>query len=190
MLIKSIFRVFMLLCFLFISGCVSTVFTGANIAYDRYHFYKKMNDVQLSAAVHHLLFANDKTFKCYHCSVNILVFNRDILIAGHVPNSALRDEAQRRISSISGYRRFFNQLNIENRHEYLVEDSWITTQIRSEVFLNSKIDPTSFKIMTADQVVYLLGDIFPKQASKIVQIARETQGVDKVVTLFKYYYLR
>jgi osmotically-inducible protein OsmY len=170
------------------TGCwSSSLWTGANLVYDRHDVYKQVSDFQLAATANRALY-KDMKFKCASCEVDVAVFNGDILLAGHVPNVYLRQEAQKRVL-IPGYRRIFNQLAISYLPENLVEDGWITTKIRSRILADSSIDPDQFKIVTVDRVVYLLGDVVPSQARNVVYIARSCEGVKRVVKLFKYYHL-
>ena len=117
------------------------------------------------------------------------VFNGDLLLVGHVPELALREEIMRRISNISGFRRVFNQIDVADLPNNSMNDSWITTKIRSQIFADSTIDPNVFKVITSDNIVYLMGDVQPNQATKVIDIARNTEGVVRVVKLFKYYNL-
>lgn len=172
-----------------LSGCVgSTIWSGASIIYDRHNTYKKIDDFKLGADANRALY-QDTTLKCKTCIIDVAVFNRDLLLAGHVPARALRREAQARVASVPGYRRIFNQLSISYASDTAIRDSWITAKIRSEIVADSEIDPNQFKVVTADQVVYLMGDVVPEQASRVVLIARKTSGVKRVVKLFKYYHL-
>ncbi|MBA2710900.1 MAG: BON domain-containing protein [Tatlockia sp.] len=172
----------------FLTGCISNLWTGANLVYDRHNVYKKLSDYQLAAKASHALF-HDQVLKCDNCSVDLAVFNGDILLAGHVPSLVLRTEAKKRITGLSGSRRFFNQLDLSSKPAKTVDDSWITTKIRSRIFADSEIDPNAFKIITSDSIVYLMGDVKPQQAEKVIDIARTTEGVERVVKLFKYYHL-
>lgn len=171
-----------------LTGCLSNLWTGANLVYDRHHVYKKLSDYQLTAKASHALF-HDYVLKCNDCSVDLAIFNGDILLSGHVPNAKLREEAKQRIIRLVGYRRVFNQIEISSQPVKTIEDGWITTKIRSRIFADSEIDPHAFKIITSDQIVYLMGDVRPHQALKVINIARSTEGVLRVVKLFKYYNL-
>lgn len=182
-----LFVVLVLVC-CFLSGCLSSLWTGAELIYDRHNLYKKVGDYQLSAQAHQALY-QDGVFKQDNCSIDLAVFNGDILLAGHVPSLDLRQEAVARISALSGYRRLFNQLDILAQSGNRLEDSWITTKIRSRIFADSSIDPKVFKVITSDRIVYLMGDVRPKQAAQVISIARHTTGVERVVKLFKYYNL-
>ncbi|MBA3536734.1 MAG: BON domain-containing protein [Tatlockia sp.] len=182
-----VFCILLLGCLL-LTGCVSNLITGATLIYDRHNVYKKLSDVQLAAKASHALF-HDHVFKRNDCSVDLAVFNGDILLAGHVPTTELRQEAKQRILALNGYRRLFNQIDLSGQSANTVEDSWITAKIRSRIFADSEIDPHVFKVITSDRIVYLMGDVRPQQAAKVVDIARNTENVARVVKLFKYYNL-
>lgn len=173
---------------LLLSGCVSEVWTGANLVYNRHHIYKQVSDFQLGANASTALY-HDNTFKRKDCDIEIAVLNGDILLVGHVPTVELREEAYARIENVSGKRRLFKQLTLHNARGNPVLDSWITAKIRSQMFANSEIDPKAFKIVTVDQIVYLMGDVVPAQAAEVILFARECVAVKRVVKLFKYYNL-
>jgi osmotically-inducible protein OsmY len=181
------FVVFLLSCSL-LTGCLSGVWSGATLIYDRHNVYKKISDYELSAEAHRALYG-DNVFKRERCTIDLAVFNGDILLVGHVPTLALRQTAIKRISTLSGYRRLFNQMDISQQPNNTLEDSWITTKIRSQIFADSAIDPNAFKVITSDRVVYLMGDVRPAQAALVINIASNTTGVERVVKLFKYYNL-
>ncbi|CEK12224.1 BON domain-containing protein [Legionella hackeliae] len=180
---------FILLLSNLLTGCLSNAWTGAMLVYDRHNVYKKVSDYQLSANVHHELYAADRLLEQKGCVIDIAVFNGDILLAGHVPSLELRDAAIARVSKVSGYRRLFNQLDIDSHRSRTVQDSWITAKIRSRIFADSAIDPNVFKVVTSDSIVYLMGDVTPEQAARVISIARNTHGVIRVVKLLKYYHL-
>lgn len=178
----------LIFCSLLLTGCVGSVWTGATLIYDRHSIYKKWDDYELAARAGHALF-DDKMFKQDGCSIDVAVFNGDVLLAGHVPTQALRQEAESRMEKLPDYRRIFNQLAINGQPGNLVQDGWITTKIRSRIFADSSINPHAFKIVTDDRIVYLMGDVKPAQAEKVIYIARNTTGVKRVVKLMKYYNL-
>lgn len=184
MLKQGCFRVFILLILVALSSC-SGVWTGATMVYDRHDVYKKLEDYHLYLKVNDVL-AEKKTFKNSQCTVDISVFNGDILIAGHVPTAEYQDELAKRLQQVQGYRRLFNVVRVLNTSSYAVQDSWITAKIRSQIFADSSIDPNAFKVQTTDGVVYLMGDVRTDQAAKVITIARHTDGVVHVVKILKY----
>lgn len=171
-----------------LNACVSDVWTGVSLVYDRHNLYLKVNDFQLAAAISRVLY-RDKIFKRPDCSIEIAVFNLDVLIVGHVPTVSLQQEAESRIRAIPGIRRLFNQLDLGHKQKNPLLDSWITTNIRGQILANSSIDPHHFKVVTSDQVVYIMGDALPEQAQIVIDYARRCRGVIRVVKLLRYYHL-
>lgn len=169
-----------------LSGCWSNLFTGASLIYDRHNIYIKLNDYQLAGKINNELY-KDKLFKCKDCSLEVAVFNRDVLVVGSLPKKSLRHAAIERITSIPGERRVYNQVAISHNTGDPVYDSWITGNIRSRIIADSDIDPHEFKVVTSRQVVYLIGDVRQEQAEKVLVFARQSQGVRRVVNLLRYY---
>ncbi len=170
----------------FISGCVGGLWTGASLAYDRHNVYNKLTDYGLTDAATRALFA-DKLFRNEQCTLDVAVFNGDVLIVGHVPSVEMRDEANQRLRQVTGYRRLFNHITVSRNPSNNIPDMWITTKIRSQIIADDAINPKAFKIVTADGVVYIMGDVHKEQADKVVNIARRTEGVVRVVKMLKYF---
>jgi osmotically-inducible protein OsmY len=47
-------------------------------------------------------------------------------------------------------------------------------------------DPTRVNVTTAHRVVYLMGKVSHEEDDAVTQIARDTDGVEKVVKVFEY----
>lgn len=170
----------------FLSGCLSNIWTASSLVYDRHNVFKKLSDYQLQLRTTNALYS-DKLFKNEHCVIDIAVLNGDVLIAGHLPSQELLQEANKRLTQVSGYRRLFNRLTVRMAKSNSIEDAWITTKIRSQIFADDTIDPNAFKVVTSDRIVYLMGDVRKEQAEKVINIARFTSGVEWVVKMLKYF---
>lgn len=185
---KKIIFILVIITTALISGCIGSVWTGANLIYDRHTVYKQVEDFQLAANANRALF-KDELLKCSKCTLDLAVLNGDILIAGNLPNAELRHEAQVRLKQLGGYRRLYNQISIRPPEYSTIQDSWITAKIRSKIVADADINPHDFKIVTANHIVYIMGDVIPEQAFKVIQMARETLGVKRVVKIMRYYNL-
>lgn len=179
-----IFIVFLLVASL--SACMGTVWTGASMLYDRHNVYKKISDYNLLNKVNQVL-AEERTFNNSACLLDIVAFHGDILIAGHVPSEDYLEELKSRLARVKGYRHLFIEIKVVQTTSNSIQDSWITTKIRGQIFKDDSIDPNSFKVVTSDGIVYLMGEAKADEAEKVIQIARSTEGVVKVVKLMKYF---
>jgi osmotically-inducible protein OsmY len=190
---KKIFKWNWILCFgsLFLSGCLGSIWTGASLFYDRHHIFKKTTDIGLAAKIGHAI----KMEPSLNCPSNrcfeIATFHGDVLLLGTVQNQEQKDKAKAVALAVQGYRHLYNYIQMEPQFNYEVNlnDHWITTKIRSQVLANSDIDPDPFKVVTYNQVVYLLGDVLDSQEDLIINIAKDTERVSKVVNLLQSYSL-
>lgn len=179
------FLIISTLCIL-LAGCLGGLWTGASMVYDRHNVYKKISDYHLVIAVTDALFV-DKTLKENGNVLDVAVFNGDVLIAGHVSSDTYLSEINTRLKPITGQRRIYNQVVVNELPSNNAQDSWITTKIRSSIFADGSIDPNAFKIVTSDRVVYLMGDVRQDQGEKVIKMARTTAGVERVVKMLRYF---
>lgn len=173
-----------------LTACISSLWTGASFINDRHHWYKKLDDLQLLTQVKQALY-RDGRLKGHGCAIEMTVFRKDILVTGYVATQSLRSLVDQRMQAVSGKRHYYNELSLEHESKSsdFVLDSWITAKIRAEILADSSIDPGQFKVVTSNRVVYLMGDVIPEQAEKVVMFAREWSEVKRVVKLFQYYQL-
>lgn len=185
---KYLALIMIFFCSLVLTGCLGSVWTGATLIYDRHNVYKKLNDYQLAAELQKRLFF-DRVLKQPGCSLDLTVINGDVLLTGHVPTKGLKNLVDNRIANYQGYRHFYNFVSINTNANSSLNDAWLTAKIRAYIIADSEIDPHSFKIITADKIVYIMGDVRPQQAQRVIDIARSTEGVERVVKLMHYYNL-
>ncbi len=171
-----------------LGGCISDIWTGANMVYDRHSWYQRLNDLELTANVKQTLF-EEQSIKCDTCSVEFTIFNHDILVVGRVPTQSVRRKVTARLQALHNKRHLYNELVVTTEPGDPLTDSWITTKIRSQILSDSDIAPKQFKVVTSDGVVYLMGDVIPEQAERVVMFARQWSEVRRVVKLFQYYHL-
>lgn len=176
---------FLLCMTMILTACVSEVWNGASFIYDRHELIKKVNDYQILMNTNKLLFL-DNQLRSSECFLDIAVFHRDILIAGNLPSEALLRLAKLRLRQLKGYRALYNEIKVRPIPINSLSDTWITTKIRSRILADDSIDPKTFKIVTIDKVVYIMGDIMRDEARRVIDIARHTTEVMEVVSLLKY----
>lgn len=171
-----------------LSACFTDVLTGANVIYDRHHWYQKLGDYQLLMNVKEALY-REQGIKCPTCTIEITVFNRDVLLVGQLPSHSLQHLMSEKLQHIQGMRHLYNEISVSHVKADVFMDTWITAKIRSEILADSTIDPNQFKVITYNRVVYLMGNVMPEDANKVVMFAREWSEVRRVVKLFQYYQL-
>lgn len=166
--------------------------TGANIIYDRHQIYKKSADIALAAKVGHALKMAPELYCPSNKCFEIAVFHGDVLVLGNVPSELEKAKVTELIQKIKNYRRLYNfiQINPKFDDQQQWSDHWITTQIRAKVIANADIDPNPFKIISHQNVVYVMGDVLAYQETLILEICRNISNVEKVVNLLQVYDLK
>ena len=64
--------------------------------------------------------------------------------------------------------------------------TYITTKVKTQFLTENKFQANYVKVVTENSVVYLLGLVTQAEADAAVEIARNTEGVSKVVKVFEY----
>lgn len=117
--------------------------------------------------------------------LSISVREGRVLLTGRVENSEDAVEAIRLTWTVSGVTEVIDRIQIgksDGLGAYL-GDSWITTKIKTSYLTDSDIYSVNYTVKTVDGVVYVMGVAqTQKELDRVLQVARETRGVSKVVT--------
>lgn len=121
-------------------------------------------------------------------NVNVVSYNGIVLLIGQVPSEELRTLAAQTAAKIKRVRRVHNELTIVGKTSLLVRsnDGWISTKVKSKLALSNAIDSGRILVVTENGVVYLMGIVTSTEADAATNVARETNGVQRVVRVFEY----
>lgn len=157
------------------------------LVYERRAIQADITNHQLQLKANHALFDHYHHLKL--ANISITAYNKDLVVTGQVPKVEDKQLVSKILQKIKGARRVFNELTIGANVGLAqsMKDSWITSKIRARMIAANDINPRAFKIITEMGVVYILGDVKKAQARIVVDIARNTTGVKKVIRILKYY---
>jgi osmotically-inducible protein OsmY len=65
-------------------------------------------------------------------------------------------------------------------------DTFITSKVKTRFVTENRFPANLVKVVTENSVVYLMGIVTNEEAEAAVDIARNTDGVTKVVKVFEY----
>ncbi len=121
-----------------------------------------------------------------YANVRAVSYNQQVLLVGQVPTEAAKKEAGEVVRGVPNVKAVLNEIDVGpisdlNRS---ATDTLITTKVRARLIDAHDIFGNAFKVTTSNSVVYLMGIVTQREANRAVQIARETTGVSKVVTMF------
>ena len=175
-----------------LSGCIAVFAVagaGAGAAHDRRGVRTVFDDknLQLSALD---VYNKDKELALQN-DVSIVVYNGVMLLVGEVRTAELKARAERLVSGFSATRKLVNEIEVREPEGFWSRrrDNTITVHAKTamlDIVDQTGFDPTRINITTTHRVVYLMGIVSRDEAERIVEIARNVAGVERVVKVFEY----
>ncbi|EEW78207.1 divisome-associated lipoprotein YraP [Haemophilus influenzae] len=175
---------------IFLQGCVAAVIGGgavaAKVATDPRTTGSQIDDETLEFKVENAV-EKDAQIKA-EGRVNAVSYNGRVLLIGQVPNSDVKDTATALAKGVKGVNEVYNELTVSPKISFaqISKDSWLTTQVKSKMFVDGRVKATDVKVISENGEVFLLGNVTQSQANAAADIASKISGVKKVIKVFKY----
>lgn len=175
---------------IFLQGCVAAVIGGgavaAKVATDPRTTGTQIDDETLEFKVENAV-EKDAQIKA-EGRVNAVSYNGRVLLIGQVPNSDVKDTATALAKGVEGVNEVYNELTVSPKISFaqISKDSWLTTQVKSKMFVDGRVKATDVKVISENGEVFLLGKVTQSQANAAADIASKISGVKKVIKVFKY----
>ena len=111
-----------------------------------------------------------------------------VLLAGEVPTRDLKTLAEREVLKIRQVRGVYNELAVSAKPASLARtnDGFTTFKVKTKLLNDPNVGGLRIKVVTVNNVVYLMGSLDEKEGELAGKIAADTSGVLKVVKLFEY----
>lgn len=172
-------------CFPFLVAGVGGSAAAANSASSPLSLGTQVDDTTIKTKAIGVLNSFDQ-LKQNNSNVEVVVFNRIILILGQVPTEKLKNDVATQLSEIERVRSVYNQLIIGPKVSLTqyAKDSWITTEIKAKML--GKVNPSSYKVVTENGIVYLMAVTTHADGEKAAQIASRVKGVRQVIEAYSY----
>ena len=121
-------------------------------------------------------------------NISVASFDGILLLTGQVSSADLIPIASAQVVQLRNVRKFHNELTVAGKTSLLsrTNDSWLTTKVKSALSTAESFDTTRIKVVTENAEVYLMGLLTRAEADAAANIARDIQGVQKVVKIFEY----
>src|SRR5574338_1376658 len=171
-----------------LQGCVPLVAAGAGagalVATDRRSSGAYVDDQTFEWKIESQI--GDRCGDRVH--VNVVSFNRVVLLAGEASDEATKDELSRIAEANANVRSVVNDVvigpisSIGSRSN----DAVITSKVKARFVDEATFGVTHVKVYTEAGTVYLMGLVTRKEADAATEIARTTSGAAKVVRVFEY----
>jgi osmotically-inducible protein OsmY len=121
-------------------------------------------------------------------NISVTSFYGVLLLTGQVSSVNLIPIASAQVKPMRNVRKVYNELAVAGKTSLLsrTNDRWLTTKVKSAFSAAEFSDATRIKVVTDNGVVYLMGLLTRAEADAAANIARDIQGVQKVVKVFEY----
>lgn len=120
--------------------------------------------------------------------VNVTSYNRNVLLTGEVPVADSKTKAESLVKEINNTRAITNEIVVGPKSSIgsRSNDAYLTSKVKTKFVTENKFAANLVKVVTENSVVYLLGIVTKAEGDAAVEIARNTDGVTKVVKVFEY----
>lgn len=175
-----------------LSGClavpafVAGATAGGAVIYDQRSF-KTMAQDHTAEAYAQKWINEDPELK-ENADISVVVFNHVALMVGQARTPELRARAFKIVSLTKNISRIYNEVMVGGSTSLLqhTNDDWLTTKVKTKMLTKKGLESTQIKVVTDDNVVYLMGLVSPEQAKLATDVARKVSGVTRVVKVFQY----
>jgi len=120
--------------------------------------------------------------------INVTSYNRNVLLSGEATDEATKTKAEAIAKMTENVRSVTNELAIGMISSMTSRgnDSYLTSKVKGRMISENRFPPIYVKVVTENSVIYLMGMVTHKEAEDAVDIARSTDGVERVVKVFEY----
>lgn len=121
--------------------------------------------------------------------VDVVAFNRKVLLVGEVPSDAVKNQIGQMIGSIENVTGVVNELAVTDFNSSVstrASDAAITAEVKARLVNEKDVMANAFKVVTERGVVYLMGRVTEREGDWAANEARQVSGVLQVVKVFDY----
>ena len=120
-------------------------------------------------------------------SVSVTSYNRIVLLTGQVPSEADKQAVEQSAARIENVRSVVNEVAIATNATFgnRSNDTLLTSKVKASLVDAKDVQVNTYKVVTERGVVYLMGRVTEREASRAADIARGVSGVTKVVKVFE-----
>lgn len=172
------------------AGCVAPVLVagaaaGAAMATDKRTTGAVLDDQSIELKAGGEINADD-TLKDAH--ISITSYNRIVLLTGQVPAQELRDRVIAHVNTVDKVRTIHDELTIGPSISMKQRgiDSLTTAKVKSRLLGEQGLPSVHVKVVTENNVVYLMGIARRNDAQYIARIVQQVDGVVRVVLVIEY----
>ncbi|WP_157267500.1 BON domain-containing protein [Azohydromonas aeria] len=171
-----------------VSGCAPLVVGGAAVGGAMVFSDRRTSGTQLEDQAIELKAANRaREVLGDRGHLNFTAYNRTLLITGEVPTEEDRQAVERAVAGVENLRSVVNELGVLGNSSLTARssDAIITSKVKASFVDAKDLQASAVKVTTERGVVYLMGRVTEREATRATELARNVGGVTKVVRVFE-----
>ena len=185
---------FLLLITTSLSGCAALLIGGGAATVGVAVMQEKsvgnsIDDLTIWTKIKNAIFADKEVNKAL-TKIGVKVLEGRVLLTGYVSSPEERVKIIKLVWSQDGVKEVINEIVIEGENKRYIKDialdSWITTQIKSKLLVEDKVESVNYSIETINRVVYLMGIAQNEtELDLVTNIAGTVAKVERVVSFVR-----
>ncbi|MCA0243868.1 MAG: BON domain-containing protein [Proteobacteria bacterium] len=170
-----------------LAGCAPLLVGGAMLGGTMMFVDRRTSGTQVEDQAIELKAAARVRELALSANVNITSYNRLVLITGEVPSEADKVAVEQVVSKVEAVRSVVNDLAIGEASGVgsRASDSVISGKVKASFVDAKDLQAQAAKVVTERGVVYLMGRVTEREATRFADVARSVDGVKKVVRVFE-----
>ncbi len=175
-------------CLLFVAGGAAV---GAGVIHDRRDAATIIGDRRIAFDASDAI-NRDSDFLANDNYVKPIVYDGVLLLCGQVRSEDLKQRAQTRVAGLEGVKRVVNEIEIADEPQGFWrrrEDNAMTARVKTALLDITSLpgfDPLRVNVTAVHGTAFLMGLVSHQEADAVVEVARNVNGIDKVVKVFEY----
>lgn len=120
-------------------------------------------------------------------NASVTSYNRQVLLTGEVATAQDKALVERTVAGVENVRSVVNELGVMGATSLTqrAADTLVTGRIKASLIDAKNVPVNVFKVVTTRGTVHLMGRVTQNEADRATAIARNTQGVQRVVRLLE-----
>lgn len=120
-------------------------------------------------------------------NIEIDIYNGVALLTGQAPDQQLISQAEEQVRQVDYVRKIHNQIRIAQPigASGQAYDIWLANKVRAKLLANEDVPALQVRVVVQNSEVFLMGRLNNQEATYAVDIARNIDGVKRVVRAFE-----
>ncbi len=120
--------------------------------------------------------------------INIISYNRQVLITGEVSNDTVRRQVESLIGRVENVRAVVNELAIGPASSTgdRASDALLVAKVKASMVDTEDVFANVYKVVGERGTIYLMGRVTQREAKRATDVVRGVSGVKRVVRVFEY----